>query len=94
MDVGGLSGIDIFNLALVFLTLLKFNKVTIQKILNKDPYVKICLYKNNKRISKKKTTIKHNTLCAYYNETFTFENLNEKDIRVLFLLKTQNDRII
>ncbi|XP_023666723.1 synaptotagmin-1-like isoform X2 [Paramormyrops kingsleyae] len=38
-----------------------------------DPYVKIHLMLNGKRIKKKKTTIKKNTLNPYYNESFSFE---------------------
>lgn len=38
-----------------------------------DPYVKIHLMQNGKRIKKKKTTIKKNTLNPYYNESFSFE---------------------
>ncbi|XP_075924691.1 synaptotagmin-1-like [Petromyzon marinus] len=38
-----------------------------------DPYVKIHLMQNAKRMKKKKTTIKKNTLNPYYNESFSFE---------------------
>ena len=38
-----------------------------------DPYVKVCLFQNGKRIKKKKTTVKKYTLNPYYNESFSFE---------------------
>ncbi|KAK7108304.1 synaptotagmin-1 isoform X2 [Littorina saxatilis] len=38
-----------------------------------DPYIKISLMLNGKRVKKKKTTIKKCTLNPYYNESFTFE---------------------
>ncbi|XP_046906706.1 synaptotagmin Vb [Hypomesus transpacificus] len=38
-----------------------------------DPFVKVVLQQNGKRIKKKKTTVKKNTLNPYFNESFSFE---------------------
>uniref|UniRef100_A0A8C9S5C7 C2 domain-containing protein n=1 Tax=Scleropages formosus TaxID=113540 RepID=A0A8C9S5C7_SCLFO len=38
-----------------------------------DPYVKIVLQHNGKRLKKKKTTVKKNTLNPYFNESFSFD---------------------
>ncbi|PIO64803.1 hypothetical protein TELCIR_13555, partial [Teladorsagia circumcincta] len=42
------------------------------------PYVKIYLMLQNKRLEKKKTTIKMKTLNPYYNESFSFDVTPEK----------------
>jgi len=51
-----------------------------------DPYVKIALMMNGKRIKKKKTSIKKCTLNPYYNESFTFEVPFEQIQKVTLVL--------
>jgi len=52
-----------------------------------DPYVKISLMSNGKRIKKKKTSVKKCTLNPYFNESFQFEvpfeQINKVSIRIL-----------
>jgi len=38
-----------------------------------DPYVKLSLLLNGKRVKKKKSSVKKCTLNPYFNESFTFE---------------------
>ncbi|XP_029109752.1 synaptotagmin Va [Scleropages formosus] len=38
-----------------------------------DPFVKVVLQHNGKRLKKKKTTVKKNTLNPYFNESFSFD---------------------
>ncbi|XP_034331811.1 synaptotagmin-1-like isoform X3 [Crassostrea angulata] len=59
-----------------------------------DPYVKIALYQGSKRLKKKKTTIKKNTLNPYFNESFSFEVPFEQIQKVqLYITVVDYDRI-
>ena len=44
-----------------------------------DPYAKISLIQEGRRIKKKKTTVKKRTLNPYYNETFSFQVFTGND---------------
>ncbi|XP_068623200.1 synaptotagmin-10-like [Battus philenor] len=52
-----------------------------------DPYVKICLICQGKRIKKKKTTVKKNTLSPVYNEALVFDLPYENVFDVTLLVK-------
>nr|WDE41106.1 synaptotagmin [Phoronopsis harmeri] len=59
-----------------------------------DPYVKLSLMLNGKRIKKKKTTVKKCTLNPYYNESFTFEVPFEQIQKVqMYITVVDHDRI-
>ncbi|VDO77055.1 unnamed protein product [Haemonchus placei] len=57
-----------------------------------DPYVKIYLMLQNKRLEKKKTTIKMKTLNPYYNESFSFDVTPEKMVH-LHITVSDYDRV-
>ncbi|CAF3995271.1 unnamed protein product [Rotaria sordida] len=59
-----------------------------------DPYVKLILMMNDKRLKKKKTSIKKCTLNPYFNESFTFEVSFEEIQKVkLLIIVVDYDRI-
>ncbi|OAF69555.1 Synaptotagmin VIII [Intoshia linei] len=59
-----------------------------------DPYIKLSLMQNGKRLKKKKSTIKKYTLNPYYNESFSFEIPREQIQRVSLIISAVDyDRI-
>ena len=56
-----------------------------------DPYVKLLLFQNEKRIAKRKTHVKRNTLNPTFNDTFDFdlpyeeENLKNIQLHIVLL---------
>lgn len=81
MDVGGLSGehthtcihAETGNWWQIWFScwLLWFNIWYLPSL--SDPFVKVVLQHNGKRLKKKKTSVKQNTLNPYFNESFSFE---------------------
>lgn len=74
MDVGGLSGqtvwkqmsINVFQFCILLSDTGTYSSTS-------DPFVKVVLQHNGKRLKKKKTSVKQNTLNPYFNESFSFE---------------------
>lgn len=61
------------------------NLKTMDKGGSSDPYVKIRLILNNKKLKKKSTTVKKNTLNPYFNEPFMFD-VNFEEIQKVKLV--------
>ena len=59
-----------------------------------DPYVKVYLMVDEKRSAKKKTSVKKNTICPIYNESFFFDlsprDITSHDVCLLFLVMDHN----
>uniref|UniRef100_A0A674CEA5 Synaptotagmin n=1 Tax=Salmo trutta TaxID=8032 RepID=A0A674CEA5_SALTR len=68
-----MSSLDFRKLSIVVLEAKNLKKMDVGGL--SDPYVKIHLLQNGKRLKKKKTSIKKNTLNPYYNESFSFEKV-------------------
>ncbi|KAF8381217.1 hypothetical protein PRIPAC_70359 [Pristionchus pacificus] len=67
---------------------------TVSELSLGNPYVKIYLMMQNKRLEKKKTTIKMKTLNPYYNESFSFDVSPEKMQKVhLHVTVSDYDRV-
>ncbi|XP_046844678.1 synaptotagmin 1-like isoform X2 [Xenia sp. Carnegie-2017] len=59
-----------------------------------DPYIKISLVQDGKKVQKRKTTVKKHTLNPYYNETFTFNVPFEKiEFTSLMVVVLDYDRL-
>ena len=56
-------------------------------MLNVDPYVKVALMCQGKRIKKKKTSVKKNTLFPVYNEAIVFDVPHENVEEVSIVIK-------
>uniref|UniRef100_A0A8C5HLP6 Synaptotagmin-1-like n=1 Tax=Gouania willdenowi TaxID=441366 RepID=A0A8C5HLP6_GOUWI len=57
-----------------------------------DPFVKVVLQHNGKRLKKKKTSVKQNTLNPYFNESFSFE-IPFSQIQVLVITVYDYDKL-
>lgn len=73
MDVGGLSGGASHTCMRAWIAVFTLwcPPSSLARLL--DPFVKVVLQHNGKRLKKKKTSVKQNTLNPYFNESFSFE---------------------
>ncbi|XP_063870178.1 synaptotagmin-10-like [Scylla paramamosain] len=70
------------------LTVIKMRNLRAMDITgSSDPYVKVCLLCQGRRIKKKKTTVKKSTLNPVYNEALVFDIPNENIEDVTLLVK-------
>ncbi|KAK3852433.1 hypothetical protein Pcinc_040979, partial [Petrolisthes cinctipes] len=77
------------------LTVIKMRNLRAMDITgSSDPYVKVCLVCQGRRIKKKKTSVKKSTLNPVYNEALVFDIPNENMEDVTLLVKVVDyDRI-
>ena len=73
MDITGLTGINEIQIRI------SNNSSFDQSSFFLDPYVKLLLFHNEKRIAKRKTHVKRNTLNPTFNDTFDFDLPYEED---------------
>ncbi|XP_072399574.1 synaptotagmin-10-like isoform X1 [Diabrotica undecimpunctata] len=76
-------------------TILKGHKLKAMDIGGKsDPYVKVYLLSHGKKVKKKKTRVRHKTLCPVYNEALVFQVPHETIKDVAFVIQVIDyDRI-
>ncbi|ETE67475.1 Synaptotagmin-6, partial [Ophiophagus hannah] len=72
----------------------QFSELTVMKMVTIDPYVKVSLLCDGRRLKKKKTTIKRNTLNPTYNEAIIFDIPPENMDQVSLLISVMDyDRV-
>ena len=74
MDITGLTGIN--DIQIKISNNNRFDQFFFFFV---DPYVKLLLFHNEKRIAKRKTHVKRNTLNPTFNDTFDFDLPHEED---------------
>lgn len=94
MECKNLKKMDVLGLSGVFKSFLTIGFKSYFCVCGLDPYVKIYLMSQNKRLEKKKTTIKMKTLNPYYNESFSYDVTPEKMQVSLILTKNKYLRLM
>lgn len=75
--------------SLVFLASVKFSTLKTLHLSKADPYVKVYLVCNGRRLKKRKTTTKKSTLNPVYNEAIIFdippENVEQVSLSIMVM---------